>query len=1609
MADSPSGFPDFLPYSADEAKTFSPAGSQASAAPVAQDNTAAEAPDFLPYSASDVKDLMASDPWHVPTKDQARLLYDEERNKPMSDRLGEFWTGVKQGAKGIAKSISDMHEEMSGVPITRNNLDRIGSTLFEAGAEGYQQDRALVKKVGRYVGDKIGETFANADEEQQFENFYRRILADRQESLRTPNLPAQRPADFNASAPRFALSPEFYRDGGIFSSEPAPPFPKAAAASSLILDPLALSAGPLSGATRAGVKVAAPVVLNTVLKAADKIPGGMAAVEKASLALDKAVPAAEAVNNIRNQATAIPERVASKVPGVLATAGRVAKNAASFPGELTKSIFDRIIPEAGREQAEKLLKLVTAAGLVEHSTPFGKAVVALQGLKSTGLSVEKLGQFAEQLSKLPADSQVPRLLMLANSETAPAWMRGVARGLYNTGAGKAVETVTEAAKAIAHGGAAGAVLGEMTGEDPAAQGQFAGSGMALGGLGRLEKGVTGQVAEAHHARALAGDFDRFIDNLRQNGASDQTIDRIKSDPKLTFQAMQAATARGILHGKLDFAFLPREEYNATIEGTGGQDSAAYFSPAENKIYLNIDATRAPLGHELAHRIAEFGGGMPEVSLIVNSVFSPEEQNAMKREYAEKMVKGQLAANGQSLLPQKNPKSFAKLVDDQVARLDMREDFLPSEIFAEAAYSALFNKDLTKQMEQSNFGRRTRDEINRRLDSSNFWVRMPESIRTIGRAMLGVEPSGVPNQLFSNPRIYSDQTLRRLLYDRLRQIRKHGTSVASAKEGKDGLPPGIPVDKDLYGKSEAVPMEPNPSTGRLENDAAVMDEKTGEVTLRKPSEIRRIERTRQAETKKAFEAIPPKPKNDQTPEVAPRIQSDGSVEIIGTRLSDQIDRMPQFGEEARKTAAIADSIMGSGDVLDLWYQAISRSSNWAAGVRKQLGNIAAQKLRIAPFGYKVSKEGNILVNCISLAAFDRKLKQWASEEKLGLWNGDTDAFVGDAKRYLMNHAQGSPGEEGIGTAKRDMLNVFILGYNKSYKDFNPLREQLKGDDRKGVLRSLRLDRIASVKIDSDSGWSYNHESMVKNLSPSSEPIPAAPVAEPPTSPKNENALSSDIVRDDLNDAGFYSAAERAITEKMPNRAPAAQVRAILRNPSNGIRADELKWSGIDSLLDQQKLLTKDEVLSFLKNNRVQINEITLGDGALHQFGTPEEQKDALEQLQRAQEKQWNKSLGPEDHLSAQKEYWAAYRNAVDKVPGFKKKLGDEANPTQYEDFQLPGGDNYREVLFILPLLPERESGPWVNEHYAVPKLIAHVRFSDRVDTEGKKVRLLDEIQSDRFQYGRKHGYQLTTPEQIRMEELSRKAKVSELDGAERGELQELESRADQDDSLPSDSPFKTTWHELVLKRMLRLAAEQGFDKLAWTTGDQQASRYELNKHFDTLKARKLADGGFLIQAFDKNGEPVIDEEFVAEDLPGEIGNTLAERVINQKAKTQTYTKLDLKIGGEGMRSFYDKILVDFMNKYGKKWGAKVGSTDLPLPPEEGAEAGTFATVHSVDITPAMKQAVLNQGQPQYSPEQSGQPTMQSTPAKRDFRAEARRRIEARKAIIVPRIPTNNQDD
>lgn len=267
------------------------------------------------------------------------------------------------------------------------------------------------------------------------------------------------------------------------------------------------------------------------------------------------------------------------------------------------------------------------------------------------------------------------------------------------------------------------------------------------------------------------------------------------------------------------------------------------------------------------------------------------------------------------------------------------------------------------------------------------------------------------------------------------------------------------------------------------------------------------------------------------------------------------------------------------------------------------------------------------------------------------------------------------------------------------------------------------------------------------------------------------------------------------------------------------------------------------------------------------------------------------------------------------------------------------------------------------HFNEPNILAHVRMNDRTTADGKKALHIEEIQSDWHQRGRRSGYrgddQPDAETHKLLDENGYEAKhngvnwvVTAKDGGDvpnklaggsakyqfAGNLQQVAQmvlgRRDLmagHDAVPQ-APLKRTedWALLGFKHALREAVETGKDKVTWTTGDQQAARYDLSKQVDGIQYRKNSDGkNFELRVFKKgsNDSTLIGRSIAPEKLEDYVGKDIAKKIIDGEGVEAPHTGhkllsgLDLKVGGEGMRAFYDKMLPDAVNKYVKQWGGK----------------------------------------------------------------------------------------
>ena len=370
------------------------------------------------------------------------------------------------------------------------------------------------------------------------------------------------------------------------------------------------------------------------------------------------------------------------------------------------------------------------------------------------------------------------------------------------------------------------------------------------------------------------------------------------------------------------------------------------------------------------------------------------------------------------------------------------------------------------------------------------------------------------------------------------------------------------------------------------------------------------------------------------------------------------------------------------------------------------------------------------------------------------------------------------------------------------------------------------------------------------------------------------------------ARWHSKARNIVEQKMGATGTPDQVLKMLQK--NGVKPEELEWSGLEELLGSGiKKITKGEVLQAIDTS-FELREVVLTEGEGLKYG-------------------------------------------------------------EHTGLVLPGGTDHVEIAMYSPDI-EQYSGE-DDAHYGDVtdrRGIAWIRGNARIDADGKRVFFVEEVQSKRHQQGRKEGYRTErVSEPPRYNEWTAKpsgekgrgqlegqtgwdivdehgdpqpgvfAKTQEealQKAIATGQAQHAEQRAKRYWQIPN-APFKKTsaWARLAMKRAIQYAAENGFDRIAWTTGEQQADR-----------ARQSS--------------------------------------------------------GEKMKAFYDTILPNVVNKFIKKFGAKVGQTRLgfveggiddtvmPAVLERLEQRGDVAAAPSFDITPEMRESALREGQPLFQAQQ-----------------------------------------
>jgi len=437
-------------------------------------------------------------------------------------------------------------------------------------------------------------------------------------------------------------------------------------------------------------------------------------------------------------------------------------------------------------------------------------------------------------------------------------------------------------------------------------------------------------------------------------------------------------------------------------------------------------------------------------------------------------------------------------------------------------------------------------------------------------------------------------------------------------------------------------------------------------------------------------------------------------------------------------------------------------------------------------------------------------------------------------------------------------------------------------------------------------------------------------------------------------GFQSKLQIEIQRNFKGaRATPEQLKAVLDNPQN-VKAEEVKWSGVMDEIDRlaqenNGKVPVQELLNYLRDEgQVKFDEVTLGEN-----------------------------------------------NNIKNV----------ANPN-FAQYQLPGGINYREVVLSMLSMPRKTLQPTdaeVKEYYGllprkedltgdelnrynellgkinasnkevnkkvyysthfpnIPNYVAHMRLNERTDSEGNDGLFVEEFQSDRHQAGRKMGYGLLSPAetydyyQILNEYGGESNRYYTQQQAEDhvsehgGSIEKRQGIAKKEVQGIPDAPFRTTWPLALFKRALRDAVDGGKTWIGWTVGETQNERFDLSKQVSEIRYWPDEDGRWGLSVIGMNGQT---EEFrndymTIQQVEEYVGKDVALRMVDGEGEdignnSKSLSGDNLKVGGEGMKGFYDQILPKEIGKYVAKMGGKVEKVEIRTGDELVPEIGGSIT-------------------------------------------------------------------
>lgn len=382
--------------------------------------------------------------------------------------------------------------------------------------------------------------------------------------------------------------------------------------------------------------------------------------------------------------------------------------------------------------------------------------------------------------------------------------------------------------------------------------------------------------------------------------------------------------------------------------------------------------------------------------------------------------------------------------------------------------------------------------------------------------------------------------------------------------------------------------------------------------------------------------------------------------------------------------------------------------------------------------------------------------------------------------------------------------------------------------------------------------------------------------------------------------------------------------------------------------------------------------------------------------------------------------------------YETRWTGQLNWDRYQE-QGPMGNQY-EIAIKVPNIDDTN----VSQHSwrgGSDSILAHIRFNERTDVAGKKTMFIEEVQSDWHQQGSEKGYvsdplpeapktwSLMTVNDVSVKETDTQYIVtpiapevstwaddfavgkgvvnSEFEAKEYAvrlinkDIQRVNDSITSDyrdkiENRVADAPFNSLnkYNELVMKRIIVWASANGFERVSWTTGEQQATRWSarLQREIQSIRLIGKTDTELKVQVISTSGSNV--SEFLSQNVKNgryeepdspndfrftggyavipktEANSVFGKAITEQLENTEPGSTVEgnnLKINSKGMIEVYDKVMANIANSLVKKFGSKVSVTKIDTGGEQPTDQFYF------DVTPEMRESVNKLGLPLFQQE------------------------------------------